>query len=141
MATMSDQNVVMVAERAVKKLNDDLRGEMGVMIQILQNSISDLKSESSSKQELEDDISNLNGVVKESFKTNNALLRAELGVMKQGLTDELLGKLQEGMRESEANLTKKMNELERNINITLENIQENSNKEARRTGKKKKYET
>lgn len=51
MATMTEENVVMVTERAVGQLINDLRGEIGVKLQEIENGVSGLKSIKSDLEE------------------------------------------------------------------------------------------
>ena len=110
MTTMSQQEVVMVAERAVTQSANDLRGEIGIKFQEIENGVKSeisvirgelgvkfneiengkggLKSIGMKLGEMESEIENLNDNVTEAFKKNNALLRNEIQALKGDLSEE-----------------------------------------------------
>ena len=76
----------MVAERAVQQQIDDLRGELGIKFNQLENGEGGLKALGLKLGELEEELSNLNTSVTDAFKNNNALLRSEIQAMKGDLS-------------------------------------------------------
>ena len=98
--TMHDQQIIMVAERAVTQLINDLRGELGVKFLELETSINAIKSES------EDGISDLSAAMTDAFKQNNASLRNEIKAIKGDLAQEFEIKLENKFKELEENFKK-----------------------------------
>ena len=125
MTSMSEQDVVMVAERAVGQQINDLRGELGVKFHEIENGDNGLKF---LKTEIENEISTRNDNLTDAFTKNNALLRKEIQAMKGDMAEDLAARLNIKMRENQEQLEKKINELEKHINISLENIKENANR-------------
>ena len=132
--TMHDQQIVMVAERAVTQLINDLRGELGVKFAELQTLIDGNRSD------MEEGISDLSAAMTDAFKQNNASLRNEIKAIKGDFAQEFEIKLENKFKQLEENVNKylaselsgkdekvnkQIEELEKNINATLENIKEN----------------
>ena len=124
-----EQEIVMVAERAVRQLIDDLRGELGVKFQQIEESIN------ANKSEAEEGLSDLSAAMTDAFKQNNASLRNEMRALNGDTTQNLtqrIENLQENFNKNlaselsgkESKLNKQIEELERNINASLENIKE-----------------
>ena len=128
---MTEAEIVMVAERAVGQQINDLRGELGVKFHEIENGDNGLKS---LKSEIENEMSTLNDNLTDAFTQNNALLRREIQAMKGDMAEDLAAKLNIKMRENQEHLEKKINELEKNINISLENIKENANRMGSKQG-------
>ena len=133
-AAMTNENVVMVAERAVGQLIDDLRGELGLRFQGVESAINEIKSET--EQAVED----LSAAMTDAFKQNNASLRNEIASMKGDLTQDFADKLETltnelkvQANEREASLNTKIKELEETLSKNL--ASELSGKEISSTNK------
>ena len=111
------QEIVMVAERAVQQLISDLRGELGVKFHEIENGENGLNILSDRLGDLEDEIQNLNSHVTDALKNNNRLLLDEIKAAKGDISIEI-----------HLNVNKRIDELEKNINISLANIKDNQNK-------------
>ena len=118
------QEIVMVAERAVQQLIDDLRGELGVKFAEIESSIN------ANKSDAEEAVSDLAAAMTDAFKQNNATLRNELKANAGDITQELkqqMNTLNKTINDNLANILSgkeketqsKIDELEKNINITL----------------------
>ena len=78
MTTMSQQEVVMVAERAVNQGMNDLRGELGVKFAEMEKGVNKFIQEINQfKSDSENTMEELNAAVTDSFKKSNELLRNE----------------------------------------------------------------
>ena len=109
---MSEQEIVMVAERAVRDAVDqgmnDLRGEFGLKFQEIQNGVNKFIHQTNEfKTETETSIDELNNNVTESFKKNNELLRSENR------------QLAEHMRDGQANTIKIMEQMQQHVQQNL----------------------
>ena len=124
------QEIVMVAERAVQQLIDDLRGELGVKFAEIESSIN------ANKSDAEEAVSDLAAAMTDAFKQNNATLRNELKANGGDITQELkqqMNTLNKTINDNLANILggkeketqSKIDELEKNINISPSNIKEN----------------
>ena len=116
------QEIVMVAERAVQQMINDLRGELGVKFGELEALIT------ANKSDAEEAVSDLAAAMTDAFKQNNATLRNELKANKGDITQEFTQQienvnkimkenLEEILSGKEKETTDKIAELENNINI------------------------
>ena len=74
------QEIVMVAERAVQQMINDLRGELGVKFGELEALIT------ANKSDAEEAVSDLAAAMTDALKQNNATLRNELKAKKGDIT-------------------------------------------------------
>ena len=61
----------------------------------------------------------------DAFKNNNALFRDQLNAIKGDIAQELTKHIEIKARENQEQMQNKIDELEKNINITFENIKQN----------------
>ena len=109
-ATMHDQHIVMVAERAVRDTVNqginDLRGELGIKFHEIENAAGGIKSMGIKIGEIENDIDNLNLNITEAFKKNNAMLRNEIQALKGDLSEEFKNKMTKALSDNQEQITK-----------------------------------
>ena len=110
----ANPDVVMVAERAVNQALDNLRGQLGVKFHELENGDQGLKTLQLKIGDLEQSFENLGDNVTDAFKKNNGLLCNGIQAAKGDIIQQI-----------ETKVTKQIEELEKNINSTLQNIKDN----------------
>ena len=127
---ISEVDIVMVAERTVQQGLLDLRGELGATFQTIDSGLQGLQSIHYKLTEMEENFENLNDNVTAAFKNNNALLRNEIkamaGDIAQKQKDENAAAIEQATKTQTESMKKQIDELEKNINITLENIKQNN---------------
>ena len=96
---MSEQQVLMVAERAVRQQIDDLRGELGVKFYDIDKGMENLKIVI--KGEFDNEIQEVQAAVTDAFKNNNATFRDQLNAMKGDIAQELTKKIEVKARENQ----------------------------------------
>ena len=134
---ISRVEIVMVAERAVQQGLLDLRAELGVKFQGIDSGLQAVQSFLSKLKELDENFENLSDNVTEAFKNNNALLRTEIKAMSGDIAqsaqnervktkEENAAIIEQLIKSQNENTKKQIDELEKNINIALENIKQNN---------------
>ena len=136
----SGVDAVMVAEQVVRQGLTDLRGELGIKFNESDSKIAAIDTGLKNLQNLHtqtcEDLESLSDTMTEAFKRNNALLRSELKALSGDIQqtaqiegaktkDENAANIEKLVKVQNENVKKQIDELEKNINTTLENIKQN----------------